>query len=385
MDAAAPKPWQHGYPIEELRAFAEPFRQRHKPLVFGAFGLTKERDIAAALAEKRVIWTGKPPQAVALSSVLQHGSKQSDFAQRPIPLAAGSVYVRAFAALDPQAGAKLLGAIVEQAHDAPVWLEIFEEDEIAIEAIRIIGHFGYAASKIMAGSEIKGMYCTAAPPLPPLSAEDKATLLVLDPGFLSAETHTAIRAELTAFASYWAQHYSGYNKRKSWEAFALQGYDPDPGFIIKPAEMAKAWKDENPDKLAARPQRTGAADHFPATLKAIAGLGSLKEFDRVRFMRLRAKGGELSRHADITDRDAGTADGMICRLHIPISTSPAVRFYGWTERGQRLETGFPERALCYLDQRKPHAVTNSDPALDRVHLVVDCIASAALRARLAAA
>jgi hypothetical protein len=221
--------------------------------------------------------------------------------------------------------------------------------------------------------------------LPALSEAYQATLLIVEPNFLSTAEHDAIRKELAAFDSLWAQHYSSYNKRKSWEAFALRGFDDDPAFIIKPAEMAKSWKEENAARLTARPHMTRAAEHFPATLAATARLAPADRCDRIRFMRLRAKGGELSRHADITDREAGTADGMICRFHIPITTSPAVRFSGWTARGQRIDTAFPERALAYLDQRKPHMVTNSDPALARVHLVVDCAGSAPLRERLEAA
>ena len=102
-------------------------------------------------------------------------------------------------------------------------------------------------------------------------------------------------------------------------------------------------------------------------------------------MRLRAKGGELARHADITDREAGTADGMISRFHIPIVTSPAVRFSGWTVRGERIDAAWPEGALCCLDQRKPHTVTNSDPELARVHLVIDAISNATIRSVLASA
>ena len=37
--------WQKGFELEHLRSFAAVFKERHKPLVFGAFGLTKERDI----------------------------------------------------------------------------------------------------------------------------------------------------------------------------------------------------------------------------------------------------------------------------------------------------------------------------------------------------
>lgn len=374
--------WQKGFPIEQLRELAAPFKARHKPLVFGAFGLTKERDIAEALAAHRVIWTGSPPQAVAIFSRLKHGSTQQDFAQREIPLGAGHVFIRAFAALSAEAGAKVLRALSGRAA-APCWLEVFEEDEIARAALQEAGGFAYVATKISAGSEIKGMYFSGAPPLAPIGAADEATLKIVERDFLSPADHAAIKSELKAFDSLWAQHYSSYNKRQSWEAFALQGYDDDPGFIIKPAEMAKGWKEENRERLAAPLRPTKAAGNFLNTLAAIRRLAAPKQCDRIRFMRLRAKGGALGRHADITDREAGTADGMICRMHIPIETSTAVLFSGWNARGEKIDTSFPERALCYLDQRKPHAVTNADPELARVHLVVDCIASETLRARLA--
>lgn len=371
--------WQHGIELDRLKAFAAPFRERHKPLVFGAFGLTKERDVAEALSRKHAIWTGDPPQAIALFSVTKMPTEQRDFAQRPFAIAPGSVTIKAFAALEVAAGVKLLSAMRDRANGAPVWLEIFEEDEIARVALAEAGGFNYVTTKISAGSEIKGVYFTGPPPLPAFEAADQATLLTLDPEFLTAAEHEAIRVELQAFDRFWAQHYSSYNKRKSWEAFALRGFDDDPAFIIKPAEMAKAWKDENAGRLADRPRMTSAAEHFPATLRACARLVKVEACDRIRFMRLRARNGELARHADITDREAGTADGKIVRLHVPILTSSAVRFYGWTARGERIETSFPERALAYLDQRKPHRVTNSDPALNRVHLVIDCIASGHLR------
>jgi hypothetical protein len=377
--------WQRGYPLEQLQAFAAPFKARHKALVFGAFGLTKERDVAEYLARGRAIWTGNPPEAIALFSIAKVASEQHDFAQRQFKVQPGSVSVKAFAASTPAAGAKLLSALRERSKGAPIWLEIFEEDQTARAALTAAGGFNYVTTKILAGSEIKGLYFTGAPPLPQLEPADEATLLVVDPEFLAPAEHAAIKAEIAQFSNLWAQHYSSYNKRKSWEAFALRGYDDEPGFIIKPAEMAKSWKEENAARLADKPRATKAAEHFPATLQFCTRLVPLEQADRIRFMRLRSKGGELTRHADITDREAGTADGAIARMHIPIITSSAVRFRGWTARGDRLETAFPERALCYLDQRKPHAVTNSDPTLDRVHLVVDCIASAALRRQLEAA
>jgi hypothetical protein len=376
--------WTRGFPLERLKAFAAPFKAQHKPLVFGAFGLTKERDCAEALAAGRALWTGDPPQAVALFSLAKATSEQQDFAQRPYAIELGAVFVKAFACFTSASGARVLRALRERAKGAPVWLEIFEEDDVARLALGVAGGFNYVTTKVFAGSEIKGVYFTGEPPLAPFDAADVATLEVLDRDFLSEDEHAAIKAEVAAFDNLWAQHYSSYNKRKSWEAFALRGFDDEPGFIIKPAEMSKAWKEENERRLADRPRMTQAAPHFPATLAACAKLAPAEGCDRIRFMRLRSKGGELSRHADITDREAGTADGFISRFHIPIATSEAVRFSGWTARGERIDTTWPERGLCYLDQRKPHMVTNSDPALNRVHLVIDAISSAALRARIAA-
>ena len=262
----------------------------------------------------------------------------------------------------------------------------FSRIAVARAAVAATRRFEYVTTKISAGSEVKGVYCSGdALPLGPFGAEDKATLLLVDPAFLSGGELDAIRIELSDFDSLWAQHYSSYNKRKSWEAFALRGFSDEPGFIIKPAEMSKKWKEENAALMSERPRMTKAAEHFPATLAACAQLAGPEQCDRIRFMRLRAKGGELARHADITDREAGTADGMISRFHIPIVTSPAVRFSGWTERGERLDTQWPEGALCYLDQRKPHTVTNSDPELARVHLVIDAVSNGNIRELLGAA
>jgi hypothetical protein len=378
--------WARDQQLDTLHALAAPFAVAHKPLVFGAFGLTKERDIAPALAEKRVIWTGEPPQAVLIFHPLKQNSQHSDFTGRQHSLRAPAYFANAFASLDDHSAIKVLSAFIERAaRNVRIYLEIFEEDGIARRAAAALG-FRHLISKVAAGSEIKGLYgygplmdqMTPAP-LPP---EEDVALAVLDPGFLTPAEHADILAELRGTAP-WQQHYSSYNKRKSWTSFALRGYADDPGFIIKPAEMSQRWKVDHPAEMAARPRWTAAASAFPRTIERLHAIGC--EFDRVRFMRLAAKGGELSRHADITDREAGLTDGKIARLHIPITTSNAVVFNGWNARGVQIATNWPQGALCYLDQRKPHAVQNANPTLDRVHLVVDVIADAKLRRMIAAA
>jgi hypothetical protein len=305
-----------------------------------------------------------------------------DFTGRLVPLAAPAIFAHAFAATNPKAAHRVLRTLVNRAKGGRLYLEIFEEDALAREAADDCG-FKYLTTKIAAGSEIKGLYVHGPAPVPiPLPREEEPSLLVLDWSFMPAGVLAAIRDELVRPAP-WAQHYSSYNVRKSWTSFALRGYSDDPGFIIKPSEMSQRWKAEHQAEMRAKPRWTPAADAYPNTRDVLDSLGF--EFDRVRFMRLASAGGELTRHADITDRDAGLADGRIARLHVPIVTSLAVTFCGWGMRGERIEQQWPAGALCYLDQRKPHAVRNRDPKLDRIHLVIDVVADDRLRAMIRSA
>jgi hypothetical protein len=175
-------------------------------------------------------------------------------------------------------------------------------------------------------------------------------------------------------------HNSSYNKRRSWTAFALRGYVPEnPSFIIKPAEMSKKWKEDNPELLKAEARNTVLADDFPFTMGIVNRIEGEK--DRVRFMRLSGNG-ELTRHADITDREAGVQIGNVVRLHIPIVTRKEILFSGWNLNGTKSQLHFAQGALCYLDQRKPHAVFNPSKK-DRIHLVIDCRCTEGLRKLIA--
>ena len=380
----APAPWQRGFDLEELRAFAEQFRRRHKAIVFGAFGLTKEREIADALAERRLLWTGprSAPDAVAIVRRLARPSSRSDYAQREIVLPADSVVVDAIAAGTRPAASSVFRALRERAGARPVWVEIFEEDAVVAASLLELGA-SYAGTSIKAGSEVKGIYLFGDPALipPSLPGEERATQTLLARELLSPHRVAALLSEIAIFGETWAQHYSSYNKRKSWTAVALRGYSDDPNFIAKPGEMSRSWKEANPDALAAKARWTPAAEALPRLRKLAEKIAPTA--DRVRLMRL-AGGGELTRHADITDREAGVADGKLLRLHVPLRTAPDVLFRGWNDRGEERAQHFAEGSLFYLDQRKPHCVANGS-AVDRIHLVIDAWSTPDLRKRLAEA
>jgi len=232
----------------------------------------------------------------------------------------------------------------------------------------------WRATKVLASSEVRGLY--AAPPaLPgsPLPAAEAASLVRLPGLALSVDEQEAVASELVhylAAGGAWAQHYAVYNRRHSWTAFGLRGFDPDPAQIEKPAEMSKAWKTANPEKLHAPCVWTAAAEAFPRTRAAVERLLPAP-LERVRFMRL-APGGELTRQADITDRQAGVEAWQLARLHIAVRSPPGCVFMQWDARGVVLTAHLAEGAVYYLDRRKPHAVRNL-ATTERVHLVVDVL------------
>ena len=87
--------------------------------------------------------------------------------------------------------------------------------------------------------------------------------------------------------------------------------------------------------------------------------------NRVRLMRLKA-GSHILRHSDPLHQ----IDPDLVRIHVPVVTSPAVKF--WVN--DRLIVMRPGEAW-HVDVRFPHEVHNQGDA-DRVHLVLDLVASA---------
>lgn len=357
--------WARGFDLEFLRSATAIFEREHKPHVYGAFGLVKERDVAAAMTTKD-FWTG--PDAAAIGHILHRESSHTDFSGRQIKLPEGSYYVKSLAARTPN-GAKLVLDNL-QAENGTVVVEIFEEDRNSKQAVLTAG-FGYIGTKITAAGEVKGLYSSGKVVQYKTPALQHLSLVCLNEQLVKPTRMELIREELAAYSTY-TQHYSSYNKRKSWSAFSLRGFRPlNPGFIIKPAEMAKSWKDGHPGWEDWSCADTTITNKFQSTWKLVRSI-PCQMFERVRFMRLAEKQGELSRHADITDRAAGPELGQVARLHIPIFTNDKVRFLSWDERGEKIEHHLPEGSLWYLDTRKPHSVLNEGNSV-RVHLVVDVV------------
>lgn len=373
--------WAKGHDLAFLKSVAAIFKAAFKPHTYGAFGIPKERDVADALSARDLAWTkagGEEIAAAAIFRRLARPSSHEDFSGRKATILAGDILIRSLAG-SPEGCARLIE------HLAPagpaVWVEAHVEASIHRQLLDL--GFELVMTKVSASSDLRGLFIrgeTARRLPPPLASSEAPGVKVLLADFITEAEAAAILEEARE-AAIWAQHYSSYNRRSSWTAFALCGYDPaEPGFIIKPDEMSKAWKAEHAAQMAgpwSECRETVAAARFPTAMEIAARIPGRKQ--RVRLMRLGAGGGELSRHADITDPEAGVADGRVARLHIPLATHPGCVFRSWRLDGAEERLHMPARGLSYIDTRKPHSVINPSD-VERIHLVIDTFSSPELRA-----
>ena len=186
----------------------------------------------------------------------------------------------------------------------------------------------------------------------------------------------ALKERLDIMDYEFTNHYSNYNKGNSWSAISLRGYSPEWSFITKPAEMSKKWKEENKD-VEFKLQDTELRKMFPEVedlLKFLPG-----KPHRIRFMNLAPGGGELQRHTDQVDPDAGVNDTKLMRFHFPIVTNDECMFSQWDYEAERVSCHMNVGECWYLDVRKPHQAINNGTEM-RTHLVVDIEANDKVRA-----
>jgi Aspartyl/Asparaginyl beta-hydroxylase len=404
-DTAAPAAtWQRGYPLADLKAVAGVLDAHDHGLVLSKFTRTSERTIAeaAAAGQLYVAAEGGEPVAVVIARIVGSSSGVKDFSgavratKRP-----GDIDVQRFGCRADYAGVlyQLLldtvhGLEGQQARLAPadtrpavVWLQGWAEHPLDGALAAALGAT-WQATKIRASSELVHVWARGQAGQP-LDAAEQAHLCMLPFEHLLDSSAAQLAQWCTTEAPTFADHYSVYGKGRTWGALALRGYAPpgqhcDPGFIIKPAEMAKAWKNEHADAMGWVPQWSELGIRLlPLLEPSLAQLPEMS-LQRVRLMQLTPGGGELKRHADITDRQAGVQDGCVVRIHFPIVTNPDVVFTSWGLWGDQAVCSMAAGTAWYLDVRKPHTAVNGG-ATNRIHLVVDAEATPAMRQLLATA
>jgi hypothetical protein len=364
------KPWQHGYDIDYLKQLEARFAHFNS-YALGPFTEMKKHVIAEALhnnvleiTDDYIIETSIAKTSVPIKAYLD---VVMAFKEK------GDRVVSAFASSDHE---KLVERL--RSYEEPTWLWIWQEDVEQV-AIAIAAGFKFIGSKITSFSEIRGLY---------FNFKDRDLVPRAFPQLLPAEQLglskcarkfdiAQARAEIETIGMSFTNHYSNYNKDKSWSALSLRGYTSDPAFIIKPSEMSKKWQDEN-SATQFELQDTAMREKLPAIEKVHEPITRLSKPHRIRLMRLAPGGGELQRHTDQTDKDTGVEDGKLMRFHFPIITNPDVVFTSWDMFGREQTVNMKPGEAWYLDTRKPHRAVNAGDS-ERIHLVVDVEANTAVR------
>ena len=159
----------------------------------------------------------------------------------------------------------------------------------------------------------------------------------------------ALRADVEALTDDdWVPHFNTGYYEGDWSGAALRSVGGQTGRLYPDPTAGAAFADTA--LLARCPATRGALDQLRCPLLS------------VRYLRL----GPASRIREHRDFNLGYEDGEV-RIHVPISTDPAVEFL---LDGRRVAMG--EGEAWYLNLNLPHAVVNPG-ATPRVHLVIDCL------------
>lgn len=387
------KPWQKGFPLSEINKIKAKF-ERYNSYTFSPFAQWNGPKIADSLKKGRLIEVpgggyidthiAKTSTDIVMFYDILIGKKLKG--DRII----NAIGCNSDHALSNHEHDRMVEALKQFSQDNPdeyAWAIIMEEDPLQKS---IVSHAGFykVGVKITTFSEIYGIYFrdSATDRLlrqkrrfhPQLDPAEKATLVKLKTPDLS-ELCDRIAAKLNSMDVEFANHYSKHNKGKAWSAIALRGFSSDPTFISKPVCMGEAWNKEHANENYEL-QDTEMRKLFPEVEEILKLLGGGVQ-ERIRFMRLAPGGGELTRHTDQVEPDAGVKDGTLMRIHLPIKTNPKVEFTVWNYKGEEQKENMKKGELWYLDIRKPHRAINGGDE-ERIHLVIDIGATDGLRSLL---
>jgi hypothetical protein len=367
------KAWQQGFDLDELKKL-EAFYAPHNKHALSVFGKFKKNDIAAHLHTETFQQINDVDGNILAAFVIEQSkvpSKITMFGKTVI-----GVKQKGDFTLSRLVGDRLTLA-KELDQEGPYgsndcWLITYAGNAPIRELAEFCG-FEYVGYKVTSFAEVLAVYFRddfmnfshrKHPKVNPADLVGMAKISPADPTLL-----TSILSTLQHLDPKFTNHYSNYNTMNAWSALSLRGYSADPAFITKPAEMNNKWLEKHKDETFFL-QDTPLYDLFPQVRQLLSFLDG--EMHRVRFMQLAPGGGELLRHTDQVDPDAGNSLGALARLHFPLVTNEKVIFSTWNsnDEEEHYHYGFGE---CWvIDTRKPHKAVNGGTE-NRIHLVVDTV------------
>jgi hypothetical protein len=387
--------WAKGYDIDDLKRITTLFERHDHGVVHGPFNRYSGHD---AVNDLRNGWLtlgshdddGVPIWACVVRE-LRRKQTVHDFTGGRMTLPAGTLYCTRMAFIDEIAAGAILDQL--QTYNGPIAVECWQEhpgERALVSALAGCG-MRLAAVKIKASSSMRGLWVShdiedppwargAGERYTPYPKEERLGLAEL-PLALPQDAILALSSHPTVCdQSAYAATHSSYGKDDTWTALALRGFYDEPERIEKPTEkpteMSRRWKSEHEKDLDREPRDTPLLATLGPALEKILATLPCEGFERICLMRLAPGGGELSRHADITDPDAGASDGKVVRVHISLISNERCVFRSWGLDGNTSSMVMGPGTAAYLDVRKPHSAVNMGDT-PRVHLVVDCYANAA--------
>ena len=378
------KDWQHGIELDELKRLEEIWLD-YNSNIKSPFLEMKKNKIAEAIHKEH--YNDTEDYAVQ-SRLLKVGSKINMYSAYKVPIASPNKGDRIVDRIAYRDKSKIINVLKDYSEDT--FLFINEENETDREVAKEAGYTKIGV-KINTFSDILGVYFKGKPTLDgsrefpekeslldiEYSVQEKANIPDL------TKLCESMRNTLDDIGIQFTNHYSNYNSgKKAWSAISLRGYLPDYEFITKPEEMNKKWKKENEGRYFEL-QDTSLRTEFPEIEEILSYLPG--EPHRIRFMNLVPNDGkvdgELGRHTDQVDPDAGVTDGNLMRFHIPIKTNEKVLFTLWDCEGNMSTVNMKVGECWYMDMRKPHRVINGGDEI-RTHLVIDVEANDKVRGLL---
>jgi hypothetical protein len=386
------KPWQKGYPLAELLKIQSLYEAQNAT-VASPFAAVKKNTIASLLHAKRFVVADdfayelaevKKRTAIKIyNDEILAQQQPGDFTLRHaiwrpgnhLKLADNLAVNLAGVASGRGTWLKVIAMTAEQRANTQALLTALRQNETIAACVWVgwkITSFGDIYHYWYLTNDIKTVF-------PVEYSVPRYEHLTVNKASVDFDVSRA-KAEVAALDVEYTNHYSNYNAKKAWAALSLRGFFADPARIEKPAEMSDDWhaaNGEGPFEL----QNTPLWDR----LEAIRGLVSFwteacgAQVERVRLMRLAPGGGELKRHTDQVDNDAGVRNGQTMRMHIPLVTNPGVDFTVWNWNNEPTVVNMREGECWVLDTRKPHCVVNRGTT-ERIHLVIDVFANDAVRA-----